>query len=70
MSMKGKEKVSYVMNEFKDGKLKSSSGKKVTDRNQAMAIALSEAGISKKMFAGGRLGDGRAVQGHTRGRNV
>jgi len=37
--MKGKEKVGYVMGEFKDGKLKSSSGKKVTDHNQAMAIA-------------------------------
>ena len=37
--MKGKEKVGYVMGEFKDGKLKSSSGKTVTDRNQAMAIA-------------------------------
>ena len=51
--MKGQKKVDYVMGEFKDGKLKSSSGKKVTDRNQAMAIALSEAGITKKMFSGG-----------------
>ena len=49
--MKGKEKVGYVMKEFRDGKLKSSSGKKVTDRNQAMAIAMSEAGINKKMFS-------------------
>ena len=48
--MKGKEKVGYVMGEFKDGKLKSSSGKTVTDRNQAMAIAMSEAGINKKCF--------------------
>ena len=68
--MKGKDKVSYVMKEFKDGKLKSRSGKKVTDRYQAMAIAMSEAGINKKMFTGGRLGDGRAVQGHTKGRIV
>jgi hypothetical protein len=68
--MKGKEKVGYVMGEFKNGTLKSSSGKKVTDRNQAMAIAMSEAGINKKMFSGGRLGDGAAVQGQTRGRNV
>tara|TARA_Y100000114_G_scaffold152787_1_gene171648 strand:+ start:867 stop:1073 length:207 start_codon:yes stop_codon:yes gene_type:complete len=68
--MKGRDKVGVVMKEFKDGKLKSSSGKKVTDRNQAMAIALSEAGISKKMFSGGRVGDGKAVQGHTRGRLV
>lgn len=68
--MKGKEKVGYVMKEFKDGRLKSSSGKKVTDRNQAMAIAMSEAGINKKMFSGGRLGDGLAVQGRTRGRST
>jgi hypothetical protein len=68
--MKGKEKVGYVMGEFKDGKLKSSSGKTVTDRNQDMAIAMSEAGINKKMFSGGRLGDGAAVQGHTKGRNT
>jgi len=68
--MKGQEKVSYVMKEFKDGKLKSSSGKKVTDRNQAMAIALSEAGISKGMFSGGRVGDGKIVQGFTKGRIV
>lgn len=31
------------MREFKAGKLDSSSGKKVTDRKQAVAIALSEA---------------------------
>jgi|TARA_R100000455_G_C6237936_1_gene97664 hypothetical protein len=68
--MKGQEKVSYVMKEFKDGKLKSSSGKKVTDRNQAMAIALSEAGISKGMFSGGRVGDGKIVQGFTKGKIV
>ena len=54
----------------RNGTLKSSSGKKVTDRNQAMAIAMSEAGINKKMFSGGRLGDGAAVQGQTRGRNT
>ena len=68
--MKGQKKVDFVMGEFKDGNLKSSSGKKVTNRNQAMAIALSEAGISKKMFSGGRAGDGRVVQGFTKGRIV
>ena len=31
------------MHEFKEGKLKSSSGDKVTKRNQAIAIAISEA---------------------------
>ena len=40
-------KVALVMREFKDGKLKSSSGDSVTDRDQAIAIALSEAGLSK-----------------------
>jgi hypothetical protein len=40
---KGKRKVHKVMKEHKEGKLKSSSGKKVTSRKQAVAIALSEA---------------------------
>jgi|TARA_R100000482_G_C5070215_1_gene121174 hypothetical protein len=34
------DKVEKVMSEFKAGKLKSSSGKKVTSRKQALAIAL------------------------------
>lgn len=36
-------KVGEVMHEMKEGKLKSGSGKKVTSRKQAIAIALSEA---------------------------
>ena len=36
-----KDKVEKVMSEFKAGELKSSSGKKVTSRKQALAIALS-----------------------------
>ena len=36
-------KVEKVMHEWKHGKLKSSSGKKVTKRKVAVAIALSEA---------------------------
>jgi hypothetical protein len=40
---KGKNKVEKVMHEFKEGELKSSSGEKVTDRKQAIAIGLSEA---------------------------
>lgn len=40
---KGRIKVSKVMDEFKSGTLKSSSGRKVTNRKQATAIALSEA---------------------------
>jgi hypothetical protein len=39
---KGKKKLDKVFREFKDGKLKSSDGKKVTNRKQAIAIALSE----------------------------
>lgn len=43
--MTGKQmmKVQKVMHEYKGGKLKSSSGQKVTGRKQAVAIALSEA---------------------------
>jgi len=40
---KGKRKVHKVMKEHKQGKLKSSSGKKVKSRRQAVAVALSEA---------------------------
>jgi|TARA_R100000093_G_scaffold63957_1_gene34938 hypothetical protein len=38
-----KKKIKKVMGEFKRNKLKSSSGKKVTNPKQAIAIALSEA---------------------------
>jgi len=43
-----KPKEAKVMREFKKGTLKSGSGAKVTSRKQAIAIALSEAGKSKK----------------------
>ena len=47
--MKGQKKVSKVMREFKKGKLNiGGSKKKVKNRKQAIAIALSQAGISKK----------------------
>jgi hypothetical protein len=42
-----KAKVHKVMSEFKKGKLRSSSGAKVTSRKQAVAISLSEAGLSR-----------------------
>lgn len=42
-SSKGKTKIHKVMKEKKEGTLKSGSGKKVTSRKQAVAIALSEA---------------------------
>ena len=37
------EKVEKAMHEMKEGKLKSGSGKKVTTKEQAIAIGLSEA---------------------------
>lgn len=40
---KAKKKVGKAMREYKKGELKSSSGKKVTSRKQAVAIGLSEA---------------------------
>lgn len=42
-SEKAQEKVGKVMHEFKEGKLKSSSGEKVTSKKQAVAIGISEA---------------------------
>lgn len=50
----GPKKVEKVMHEFKTGALRSSSGQKVTGRKQAIAIALSEAGMSKAAKKGGR----------------
>ena len=44
---KADKKIRKVMAEFKLRKLFSSSGKKVTDRKQALAIGLSEAGKTK-----------------------
>lgn len=45
---KMQKKVAKVMREYKAGKLKSSSGDKVTDQKQAVAIAMSEAKRMKK----------------------
>jgi len=47
---KAKSKVKKVMHEWKEGELHSGSkkGPKVGNRKQAIAIAMSEAGISKK----------------------
>lgn len=42
-SSKASEKIGKVMHEFKEGELKSSSGDKVTDKKQALAIGISEA---------------------------
>ena len=40
---RGEGKIDKVMKEHKNGTLKSGSGKKVTSRKQAVAIALNEA---------------------------
>lgn len=40
---KAEKKISKVMHEFGKGELKSSHGQMVTDRDQAIAIGLSEA---------------------------
>lgn len=42
------DKVGKVMHEYAEGTLRSSSGQLVTDRAQAVAIAISEAHRSKK----------------------
>jgi hypothetical protein len=43
MMSKSQKKIGKVMGEFKSGKLKSSSGQKVSNPKQAIAIAMSEA---------------------------
>jgi hypothetical protein len=41
-SKRAEDKIGEVIQEFKEGKLKSSSGEKVTERKQAIAIGISE----------------------------
>lgn len=52
------KKIGKVMGEYKSGKLKSSSGQKVKSRDQAVAIAMSEAGRSMPQ-RGGRTATNR-----------
>jgi hypothetical protein len=47
-STQQKHKVEKVMHEYKEGALKSGSGRKVKSRKQAIAIAMSESGQSKR----------------------
>lgn len=47
----GKEKVGVVMGEYKRGTLHSGSGGIVKNKKQAVAIAMSEAGLSNKKFS-------------------
>jgi len=49
-SKKAQKKIHKVMSEFKENKLHSGSkkGPEVSSRRQAQAIAMSEAGLSKK----------------------
>lgn len=46
--LRGQKKVEVVMSEFKRGTLHSGSGGIVKNRRQAVAIAMSEAGLSKR----------------------
>jgi hypothetical protein len=55
-----KRKVHKVMSEEKHGTLRSSSGKKVTSRKQAIAIALSESGQSRKSTRKSKKGKKRS----------
>jgi hypothetical protein len=59
-------KIAIVMNEFKKGTLKTSSGEKVTDKKQALAIALSEQRThDEKLELGGGIGEDNGGQKET-----
>jgi hypothetical protein len=49
---KQKRKVERVLHEYKTGTLRSRSGRKVKSRQQAIAIALSESGQSRRKKRG------------------
>ena len=64
---KGQKKVGRVMREFKAGKLHSGKSKKIVrNPKQAIAIALSEAGMSKKGMATGGSVMAKVKLGRTR----
>jgi adenine-specific DNA methylase len=54
-------KVEKIMKEFKGGDLKSSSGQKVTNPKQAIAIGLSEQRRMKNMAKGGEMKESKAM---------
>lgn len=58
-----RERTEEEMHKFKKGKLRSSNGKKVTSRKQAIAIALSESGQSRKDKHGKMAGHKRHYKG-------
>ncbi len=59
--------IEKVMHEFKEGDLVSGSGHTVTDRDQAIAIALSEAGASNRQSGkGGKGGADKTSSGKSR----
>lgn len=51
---KKQNKFDKVMGEFEKGELKSSNGKKVTDKKQALAIAYSESGLNEGVGGEGK----------------
>lgn len=55
-------KIEKVMHEYKTGELHSSSGEKVTNRKQAVAIAMSEAGVPKKRKRRGGMLDSYSMK--------
>jgi hypothetical protein len=59
---KGQRKIGKVMHEFKEGTLRSGSGKKVTNRKQAVAVALSEARRSGARIPKKTSGAGRSLR--------
>ena len=51
---KQSNKIRKVLREFKKRKLRSSTGKKVSNPKQALAIALSEAGANRRIAKNGK----------------
>jgi hypothetical protein len=60
-----KRKVGKVMREYKKGTLKSGAGGKVKSRKQAVAIAMSESGQSRKKATGKTTGRKKTTRAAT-----